>query len=147
DTVFWLLLVEYLQLVKAVCTIGLLVCSSQVCSGWKKTKRWKWKLGRRKPRSIVPAIRKQQQPRRSICIASQPGFDYYTETGLFLDQFETLFDAVEPLLNQPRGDGRRRCCSTLLESRTRLIVALNWLREGGTYRRLMRVYSLPNRAF
>ena len=142
----WLIF-DCVQLVKSLCSLWYRLSLSLVNQGWPKTKRLRWKLKPRTRRNLVPLIRTKQPVRQSIDITKQPGFDFFTETGLFMEQFESIFKAIEPFLKHPRTNRALRTCPTLLEPRTRLIMVLNWLREGGKYRHLIRAYGLPNQAF
>src|SRR5271154_2692074 len=41
---FLLLLLDCLQIFKAICTVWFMVCGTLIKHGWKKSKRWRWKL-------------------------------------------------------------------------------------------------------
>ncbi|KAL6074212.1 DDE Tnp4 domain-containing protein [Balamuthia mandrillaris] len=67
--------------------------------------------------------------------------------GLYPEQFYDLLAKVEPLICQPRTAANvGRVTQTMMTTETRLVMVLNWLREGGTYRRLARLYGV-NKAF
>lgn len=106
----------------------------------KSIARWKHKLGRRKRRVQKPRV--SQRKRKSINVLLLNGFDLYLETGLFLEQFELLHGMLVDKLRNPRRGGPGRETPTLMDSRSRLVLALNWLREGGPYRRLQRAFGL-----
>lgn len=144
DVVLWVLM-DCVQMVRSLCSLWFMITKALMSRGWPKSKRLRWKLKSRTRRNPIPTTKKQPI-RHSIDITTQAGFDFYTETGLFIDQFESLFTALEEDLRQPRRGLKGNTRATLMEPRTRLVMVLNWLREGGKYRRLMRAYGLPNRA-
>jgi len=93
ELVEWLIF-DCVQLVKSICLLWYRLSLSLVNQGWPKTKRLRWKLKSRTHRNPVPMIRKKQPVRQSIDITKQSGFDFYTETGLFIEQFESIFKAI-----------------------------------------------------
>ncbi|KAL6056172.1 hypothetical protein QOT17_016291 [Balamuthia mandrillaris] len=103
----------------------------------KKIRRWRWKLGKRKRREKTTTERKKQKTRGTIDVFEHRGFELYPETGLYPEQFYDLLAKVEPLICQPRTAANvGRITQTMMTTETRLVMVLNWLREGGTYRRL-----------
>ncbi|KAL6051489.1 DDE Tnp4 domain-containing protein [Balamuthia mandrillaris] len=111
----------------------------------------KWQRRVRHKKTGIPLELQQRKAKRkhghSINVAKFGGFKLYEETGLFYDEFERLFLKVKDELCKPRRKGQPtsnhlHCGRTILTPRSRLVLALNWLRDGGLHRRLQRSYQV-----
>jgi hypothetical protein len=70
-----LVIIQLLEDVQLICTAFFLMMAHFHQKGWKKTKKWLWRIGPRKKRGPSVTIRKKQLPRKSINIELLDGFD------------------------------------------------------------------------
>jgi hypothetical protein len=67
-------------------------------------------------------------------VLADPSFDCYAETGLFYDQFLSVFERTKDELKKARTGKKATTVSLVCD--VRLLLVLNFMREGGTYRRV-----------
>ena len=111
--------------------------------GFSNIKRYSWKLQANKRRAREVQRCRQQPPRNQGDILA---VDVYEHTGLFSDQFEELYLAIEYQIKSPRYDPLRpfprKTCTTSLSPRFRLLLCLDYLRNGPKYKRFSYQYKV-----
>ena len=65
-------------------------------------------------------------------VLADPDFDCYAETGLFFDQFLSIFEQTKEELRKARIG--QKATTVSLACDVHLLLLLNFMREGGTYR-------------
>jgi len=92
----------------------------------------------RKERRII--IQKPQKPRRRQAIAAYFS-QIYNRTGVYPDDFESLFKRIENRISMARMTTKKGI-STSLDGRSRLLLVLQWLHEYLFYRVLADQYGI-----
>jgi len=88
--VVWLVF-DCVQIVKSLCSLWYLLSLSLLNQGWPKTKQLQWKLKSQTRCNPASMIRKNNRYGNQLTL--QNNLDFYTATGLFLEQFESIFKA------------------------------------------------------
>lgn len=108
----------------------------------RNIQRYKWKLQNRRQRQ--PQLNRHQGPRNQGDLRH---IDLYERTGLFTDDFTDLYHALRATITLPRCRYPqlipRRKVSTTLSPVFRLVLALDYLRNGPKYKRFTAVYRIP----
>jgi len=108
---------------------------------WRKTKklrhRLRFSLTKKK---IMKKQHRRVLPRARLSVLEDPDFDCFAETGLFYDQFLNIHERAKEGLAQPRSGRISKTVS--LASDVRLLLVLNFLRDGGKYRRVALRYQV-----
>lgn len=136
-----LLLSSQLQLL--LTTLHLVVmCQGIQSLSWRKTKKLRHRLRFSPQRKITKKEwRKRALPvRERLAVLENADFDCYAETGLFYDQFLNLHARVKDALSRPRTGQTSKTVS--LTNDVRLLMILNFLRDGGRYRRVALRYNV-----
>lgn len=107
---------------------------------FRAIKRYGWKLQARKRRQRRVQRARHQGPRNQGDITR---IDLYDRTGLYPDQFQDLFDALQHTLQLPRRVTRhKKATSTTLSPHFRLLLALDYLKNGPKYKRFVPIYNI-----
>ncbi|KAL6064265.1 hypothetical protein QOT17_011014 [Balamuthia mandrillaris] len=107
---------------------------------WRATKKWKRHIGARRPQRRTPWRKSPSLPRNSLGpLAGKLNPHKYT--GLLSFQFDRIYHRVSAALQQPRNQRHRRTACTLAP-KARLALVLNYLRDGGRYKRVADLFHV-----
>ena len=101
-------------------------------------KAYGWKLQATKRRRRHLQVHRHQPPRNQMRY-----FDLYETAGVFPHQFEDLFSALRPQIILPRNQSNpKKPCLTTLSPPLRLLLTLDYLRNGPKYKRFVDKYNI-----
>ncbi|KAL6073876.1 DDE Tnp4 domain-containing protein [Balamuthia mandrillaris] len=107
---------------------------------WHVTKKWKRHIGARRPQRRTPWRKSPSLPRNSLGpLAGKLNPHKYT--GLLSFQFDRIYHRVSATLQQPRNQ-RHRCTACTLAPKAQLALVLNYLRDGGRYKRVADLFHV-----
>lgn len=107
---------------------------------WRKTKKLKHRVRRVSVTKKIKKVRRVLGPRERWSVLEEEDFDCYAETGLFYDQFLAVLERTKGGLLQARTGQKATVVSLTCDAR--LLLLLNFLREGGTYRRVAKRFNV-----
>jgi hypothetical protein len=111
--------------------------ASRLCARW---------LAKRKARLFIFRSaftkRKPQAQRGSLTLFDNPEINYLLDFGVTKAEFNEIYNRMMPMLVRPRRGTARIEAKRILHPKAELALCLNYLREGGRYRRLVKLFRV-----